>query len=246
MVSRGALPSHRLVCGASSSEPPRAWGWRAIQSELVHGIFFSRGLHFMRGHRGQSATVGHRASPSITDPAWGCTACRHCAECATRRSPTGSPLRCRPPAGASHRDVTTRADQAPGPGMQEARSLRHLAAANCPLASWPDWLGRRPTPSCMPGCCARPRRSVTWSPTRCWRRTVPNRRRPPSPRSPSVSINWFSGGPVRIHRFELPPGHPQRPPKTRSRLEIDRRVVHNLCISRAIAACSRKLSRRGG
>jgi hypothetical protein len=35
------------------------------------------------------------------------------------------------------------------------------------------------------------------------------------------------------------------PPK-RSRLEIDRRVVHNLCISRAIAACSRKLSRRGG
>jgi site-specific DNA recombinase len=35
------------------------------------------------------------------------------------------------------------------------------------------------------------------------------------------------------------------PPKW-SHLEIDRRVVHNLCISRAIAACSRTLSRRGG
>ena len=42
------------------------------------------------------------------------------------------------------------------------------------------------------------------------------------------------------------PGVAEPHAEKRSRLEIDRRVVHNLCISRAIAACSRKLSRRGG
>jgi len=42
------------------------------------------------------------------------------------------------------------------------------------------------------------------------------------------------------------PGVAEPDAEKRSRLEIDRRVVHNLCISRAIAACSRKLSRRGG
>jgi hypothetical protein len=55
----------------------------------------------------------------------------------------------------------------------------------------------------------------------------------------------FDAGPQFDHMMALVDAGEVDPPK-RSHLEIDRRVVHNLCISRAIAACSRTLSRRGG